>query len=270
MTQNTRIIAISSLSTTHQIGLSAMKSVLGNNIQLIPTILISGVASSEEKIKIELNIYDSLESTIKYCIQNSIRIVLATGFFSNIQQIKDVLNLYEKYRSYISNVYVDPICGDNDKAYNTEEVIAGLKDLIRIANYTTPNRTELALLTGCEDTFEAIDIWERITNSHLILTSSIKDVQIGCLISVNGILHFEGHNIIPGNYIGTGDTFISLIIYFKELMGLSLLESVKKAIHLLHHLISKANLSNTNQLQIITQWEHFSTSSELQELEKTL
>ena len=75
---------------------------------------------------------------------------ICTGFLGSSEQIRIVRGFIEDFRSRNTIVIVDPVMGDNGKAYKTctEDICSGMAELVRHADITLPNVTEACILTG--------------------------------------------------------------------------------------------------------------------------
>ena len=74
---------------------------------------------------------------------------IATGFLGSEKQIQIVKKFIREFSRKDTLVIVDPVMGDHGKLYSTytEELCREMKELVRMADITTPNLTEACNLT---------------------------------------------------------------------------------------------------------------------------
>lgn len=73
---------------------------------------------------------------------------IAVGFLSSVEQISIVKKFVRTFAKQDALVLVDPVMGDHGRLYSTytEELCAKMKELIELADVTTPNLTEACKL----------------------------------------------------------------------------------------------------------------------------
>lgn len=74
---------------------------------------------------------------------------IATGFLGSKRQIEIVREFFAAFKTEETFILVDPVMGDYGKPYRTytQEMCAEMKKLVCYADITTPNLTELCILT---------------------------------------------------------------------------------------------------------------------------
>lgn len=75
---------------------------------------------------------------------------IATGFLGSAEQIQIVKKFIKEFSKQDTLVIADPVMGDYGKLYSTytEELCEEMKELVKLADITTPNLTEVCNLTG--------------------------------------------------------------------------------------------------------------------------
>lgn len=75
---------------------------------------------------------------------------VASGFLGSERQIQIVKEFLKEFASNTALVIVDPVMGDHGKLYATctPQLCERMKELVRMADITTPNLTEACALTG--------------------------------------------------------------------------------------------------------------------------
>lgn len=148
-----------------------------------------------------------------------------SGYLGSEKQIEQVLLLKELCGKENCRLIVDPVMGDNGKAYaivGHEGFITAIRELCAKADVVTPNLTECALLLGMEpnaytDSMEAAeDYMRRLAArgpSQIVVTGLTKDGQVGAGYYDNNTdeVGFIFHEHIPVYYPGTGDLFTSVL-----------------------------------------------------------
>lgn len=161
-----------------------------------------------------------------------------TGFIGSKQQLDIIMQLFKKF-SFEKRI-VDPVMGDHGVIYDsyTQEMCDSMKQLVAHSTLTTPNVTELCILTDTpyrEDLIEQ-DIHKMCQSladsgvPQIVVTGIEKGNQIGNAIYENG--NFEivyGEKILPLRP-GTGDVFASILAGC-SLHNISLKQSVETAAH---------------------------------------
>ena len=150
-----------------------------------------------------------------------------SGFFGVFRQVDIVRDFIDTFGRPDQRVVVDPVMGDNGKAYETmnADIIQKMRQLVAKADIITPNFTEAAFLLDrpyC-DTMpeEQIKEWlVRLSDlgpEQVIVTS----VPVPGKKKISSVIAFERKDgrfwkvdctYIPAYYPGTGDAFASVIV----------------------------------------------------------
>ena len=165
---------------------------------------------------------------------------IASGYLASERQIDYVHRFVETFATPETIVLVDPVMGDYGKLYSgfKPEVAEGLRSLLPIADYLTPNLTEACVLLGRDydptpddDGLHAIA--EELCAPHAkgVVISGVP--REGRLVNyvytpAKGGVKIDVEKIGPDRS-GTGDVFASVIIG-ALVNGLSLDAAVRKAV----------------------------------------
>lgn len=162
-----------------------------------------------------------------------------SGFLGSKKQIKIVEKFICDFRGKNTKVIIDPVMGDNGKAYPTytEEMCKEMKQLVSYADILTPNVTEACILTDTP-------YKEKFTNKELYNMAEELATKGASKIVISGVNMGEyiGNVVYEKDRIkkiirmkkvgmersGTGDIFAS-IIAADCINGVDLETSVKKA-----------------------------------------
>lgn len=155
-----------------------------------------------------------------------------TGYITGKEQIRHILTFLESFYTDRTLLLVDPVLGDNGKAYDNfdEELLEQMKVLVARADIITPNVTECCLLTGysydvlhsCIDEQDYLKIVEdagrqlqQATGAEIIITGihppsrqhSIGNMYINETDTLFTTVPYNGKS-----YSGTGDLFASVLM----------------------------------------------------------
>ncbi|MGN0154778.1 MAG: pyridoxamine kinase, partial [Lachnospiraceae bacterium] len=194
--------------------LSAMKIQCG----IVPTAVLSNHTEYPEYSMLDFTPYmtDYLEKWKHLQLSFD---AIYTGFLGSEEQISIITKMFQDF-SFEKRI-VDPVMGDHGVIYDsyTKEMCQAMRQLVSKSTLTTPNVTELCILT---DTPYREDFWEQdiekmckeLTKDgakQIVVTGIEKENRIGNAIYEQG--HFDviyGEKIMPLRP-GTGDVFASIL-----------------------------------------------------------
>jgi hypothetical protein len=114
-------------------------------------------------------------------------VAVFVGYLASDTQLTEVVGVLDRHPKRIARVIVDPVSGDQGRAYVAPELIAAWPQLLERADLAFPNATELSLIVpgGPHD---AVDRWrDRFPRLETIVTG----VPVGDH-SLRSILHRPG------------------------------------------------------------------------------
>ncbi len=165
---------------------------------------------------------------------------IATGFLGSARQIRIVKKFIKEFSKQDTLVIVDPVMGDYGKLYSTytEELCEEMKELVKMADITTPNLTEACNLTGTpykhvdwrkKELFAMAEKVAALGPSKVVITGILQGEFIANYIYEKG----AEPKIIRTHKVGTersgtGDVFAS-IIAADAVKGVPFGRSVRKA-----------------------------------------
>lgn len=165
---------------------------------------------------------------------------IASGFLGSAEQIQIVKDFIQKFRDERTKVIIDPVMGENGKAYSTytDEMCEKMKHLVEFADILTPNVTEACMLADMPykeagwEKKELLEIMERlrVLGAGKIVISGLNSEQyISNAISEQpGELRLLRQKRVGKVRSGTGDIF-SAIIAADCVNGVDFETSVRKA-----------------------------------------
>ncbi len=177
-----------------------------------------------------------------------------TGFLGSAKQIDLVERLFDRFAEEDTLLLVDPVMGDDGKAYATygEELIAGMRHLARRADIITPNLTEAAFLLGLPgdglkndgvSPEEAVRKLSMEGRRSVVLTGyRSKPGWTGslCLDASTGKITVTENPAVEIAYPGTGDLFAS-VLCGGLMQGRTLPESAALAENFVHNCIVRTS-----------------------------
>ena len=147
-----------------------------------------------------------------------------SGFLGSEEQVDSCLEFFKSYPKSLK--IVDPVMGDNGKAYKTctKNLQKRMKELVAVADVITPNLTEAAMLLDENYRTEPMTVTE--ARSLLLKLSGLgpKKIVVTGVELATGVLANIGYDseqgsfwyspceYIPVHYPGCGDIFASVLI----------------------------------------------------------
>ncbi|RLL43942.1 pyridoxamine kinase [Oceanobacillus piezotolerans] len=181
-----------------------------------------------------------------------------TGFVTGSEQINNIFHFLDKFYTKETKLLVDPVMGDVGEVYKifTDELLAEMKELVKLADVITPNVTECCLLSRLsyerlhkysnkKDYMKAIEeagnTLQQETGAQVIITgvnppSAAYNKQFIGNMYLNGTKTF--YRAMPYNgksYSGTGDLFASVVMG-----GMMRGEDLEKAVELAEGFLAEA------------------------------
>lgn len=154
---------------------------------------------------------------------------IATGFLGSEEQVRIVRDMIVCFRKKETKVIVDPVMGDNGRAYHTctPKLCQEMEKLVRMADVVTPNLTEACILTGKEyksyrwkqnELFSLAEDIQKLGPKTVVITgveSPPKEGKAGSLTNVileeNGRVSFLQNQKSGKGRPGTGDMFSAVV-----------------------------------------------------------
>lgn len=155
-----------------------------------------------------------------------------TGFVGSYYELDDIINYIKSANKFL---LVDPVMGDNGKAYSTYtgQMCSKMKELVAFSDVTTPNLTEACILTDTEFKSEFSDdeiksIAKKVCSlgaKACVITGIVSGDFIKTYVYADGLSQFVVYPKTEIMYDGTGDIFAS-VLCGGLLKGKSLLDAV--------------------------------------------
>lgn len=146
-----------------------------------------------------------------------------TGYLGAVEHVDMVLSMIDNLLKKDAAVIIDPAMADNGVLYPAfdNSYVEAMKRLIAVADYTLPNITEAAFLTGIEykekydEEYikELADGLEALGAKNVIITgASYDDESTGVFVREGGVDTYYRHKKISENRHGTGDIYSSAFV----------------------------------------------------------
>lgn len=147
-----------------------------------------------------------------------------SGFLGSEEQVDSCLEFFKSYPDSLK--IVDPVMGDNGKAYKTctKNLRERMRELVAVADVVTPNLTEACMLLGESYKTEPMTVTEarslllRLHNlgPKMIVVTGVE-LASGILANIGydseqGSFWYSPCEYIPVHYPGCGDIFASVLI----------------------------------------------------------
>lgn len=172
-----------------------------------------------------------------------------SGYMLGDRQIEIVSSFIDDFKTDGTFILVDPVMGDDGKAYAMlgESYSAKMKTLISRADVITPNLTEAFLLLQRKPDLNGYtreSITEMLTElrklgckTPMITGISFEKDKIGVAFLDGDEFRYISGKKHSGKYCGTGDTFAS-IVFSAMLCGKTIYEATQKALSAIDTAIS--------------------------------
>lgn len=215
---------------------------------LLPTALLSAHTGFENYTCLDLT--DTMSQTLRDWKKEGVLFDgIYSGYMLSEKQIELSVSLVDEFKNEKAFVLVDPVMGDDGKAYAMLSKSYGKKmqQLISRADVITPNLTEAALLLEREPVLEGygekqieemlFELKSKGARLPMITGVSFEKDKIGVAYLKDEKLCYICSKKFDGKYCGTGDTFASVV--FGSMMSGSTVEAaVQKALAVIEKAIT--------------------------------
>lgn len=203
-----RVVCIHSLTAHGVVGLKAFMARWGEAALPVPSLLLTGPGNMPGCRRFEYDFAAMLDGTLAAVAARSERVVVFVGYLANAGQVAVVEAALERHRAIVSAVVVDPVSGDDGRAYVSAELIAAWPRLLARATWALPNLTEVELFTGQTGEAAVAALRERLPDLNLIVTGwPAGDEVVTRLYEGTGDPVEHRQERVAGSTSGTGDLF---------------------------------------------------------------
>lgn len=208
-----KILCINSLPAYGNAGLKCALAILQTAAVPVPSLVLSGLGNLPGHQRFPYPFAANLAATLQHLSDHEPNFAVSIGYLGSADQPAQIAELLAGRRSQIQGILIDPVCGDQGRAYVSEELIANWSHLLALADWATPNATEALLLGGHPNLAEAIAALQtRYPHTHWVVTS----YPLGQQKISNRWYHPQGwadwpQTQISGQISGAGDAFASFL-----------------------------------------------------------
>ncbi|GAB3807407.1 pyridoxamine kinase [Virgibacillus kimchii] len=232
-----KVAVLQDLSSFGKCSLTAalpVLSVMGVQASPLPTAILSA------QTEFPSYFYEDLTSKMKHFTEEWTKLGVTfdgifTGFVTGGEQINNIFHFLDRFHGKETTLLVDPVMGDDGEVYDNfdEDLLAGMKELVKHAAVITPNVTEACLLSGMsyeklhsysneQDYMKALEEvgkhLQQETDARVIMTGVIPPttdadkLYIGNMYVDGSESFYQAMEYNGKSYSGTGDLFASVII----------------------------------------------------------
>jgi pyridoxine kinase len=234
--------------------------VLGHPVWAIPTIILPfhpghGLAT---RIVPEIGQFRSLlDDLLNSRWIDEVSAVL-TGYMANGEQaeiVGEFINRIKSARPGVMHV-CDPVLGDNDRLYVTEDTVSAVKQhLCADADVITPNLFELGWITDTnpQTADQAAAAARKIAGKAVLVTSvpGFMRGNIGNLLVENGKAIFAEHRKMANTPNGPGDLTAALFLS-NRIAGLDQEKTLRRTTASVFEIVASAAKRNADELMLET------------------
>lgn len=228
-----KVAAIHDLSGYGRASLTTIIPILSNmKVQVcpVPTAILSTHTGGFEGYSF-IDLTDYMQEHIAHWKRLDLEFdCIYSGFLGSPKQIEIVADFIDYFGKKSKFIVVDPVMGDNGKLYSTmdNEMVVGMRNLIKKADIITPNFTEVMYLLGKEydkniDIEKVKEYLKDLSNMgpKIVIATSVLEIEENKMDKKTSVVAYDRENdvfwrvscrYIPASYPGTGDAYTSVVI----------------------------------------------------------
>ena len=228
-----KVAAIHDLSGYGRASLTTIIPILSNmKVQVcpVPTAILSTHTGGFEGYSF-IDLTDYMQEHIAHWKRLDLEFdCIYSGFLGSPKQIEIVADFIDYFGKKSKFIVGDPVMGDNGKLYSTmdNEMVVGMRNLIKKADIITPNFTEVMYLLGREydkniDIEKVKEYLKELSNMgpKIVIATSVPEIEENKMDKKTSVVAYDRENdvfwrvscrYIPASYPGTGDAYTSVVI----------------------------------------------------------
>lgn len=228
-----KVAAIHDLSGYGRASLTTIIPILSNmKVQVcpVPTAILSSHTGGFEGYSF-IDLTDYMQEHINHWKKLDLEFdCIYSGFLGSPKQIEIVADFIDFFGKKAKFTVVDPVMGDNGKLYRTmdNDMVVGMRNLIKKADIITPNFTEVMYLLGKEydkniDIEKVKEYLKELSNMgpKIVIATSVPEMEECKADKKTSVVAYDRENdvfwrvscrYIPASYPGTGDAYTSVVI----------------------------------------------------------
>lgn len=246
-----RVLLIGDMVSACRVALSAMAPVLtakGHGVSLLPTAIVSNTFGYKKVAQVSTG--DYVEKSLAAWDEMGFEFdAIFVGYVTEKAQAEAVIKYCRNRKEKGVLIFHDPIMGEDGHLYYgmNEEIAVFHKEILTLADYTTPSYTEAAFLTGRDYSVEdvpAAEFMGTLTDlngmgaENIVLTSCLSEGQwcCACYDRTAGLKFIVPYDFVDKKVGGTGDVFSALFMA-EILNGTAFGDAVQKTMDTVRQLI---------------------------------
>jgi pyridoxine kinase len=245
-----QVLSISSQVAYGPVGNSASVPALqaaGFTVSQVPTIILSNHPGlgKPSGVKLPAADFEAILKSLDVLGVLDTCVGVMTGYFTSADQIKIATSFIREMKSKNASLYVlvDPVLGDDDSLYVSNEVANTIRDeLLPLASCITPNCFELGWLSGkpASNKAEVLIAASTLPCKEILATSIPLDASNLATLAITGSEYAETVSPVkPAVPHGTGD-FLAGLYFAARLNGFESREALKLSAGILDSAISRS------------------------------
>lgn len=216
-----RLLCIHSLTAHGIVGMKPFLAAWGERCLPVPSVVLSGPGNMPGVERMPTDLARLLDSTLAAVAARRERVAVFVGYLAHAGQVEAVEACLERWDEPVAALTVDPVCGDDGRAYVEAPLVAAWPRLLDRAAVALPNQTELSLLTGASGE-QAVTRWrERFPRMTTVVTGVPAGDDIETRVLAGDKVYRLAQRRRPGHFSGTGDHFAAWWLREVHLRGAS-------------------------------------------------
>lgn len=227
----TRLVCVHSLAAHGGVGLKPFLARWGESVAPVPSLLLTGPADMPGCRRAPCDLAGLLDGTLEAARVRAERPWLFVGYLASPAQIDVVEAALARHADVVAGLVVDPVCGDDGRAYVTPELVREWPRLVARASMALPNVTEVALLTGAPAAEGVATLRARHPNLELVVTGGLDGGQVvtRAYEPRHGAEVEHRQPRVEGRTQGAGDLFAAVWTFARLIDGASPSACVSRA-----------------------------------------
>jgi pyridoxal/pyridoxine/pyridoxamine kinase len=202
-----RIVCLHSFTAVGAVGLRPYLEVLGKACLPVPTVVLTGPGNLPGVRRQALDAASLLDGVLSHLGGAGERVVVLIGYLASGAQVEPLRRVVEAHRGAVDALVIDPICGDDGRAYVAEELVAAWSGLLVAADWALPNATEVELLAGVKGVRSVEAFRRRWPRPGLIVTGVTEGSEVVTRLRAGSVSAEHRQARLAGGGSGTGDLF---------------------------------------------------------------
>lgn len=224
-----RVVCVHSLTAVGAVGLRPYLEVLGGACLPVPSVVLTGPGNLPGVRRQALEPASLLDGVLAHLGGAGERVVVVIGYLAGAAQVEPLRRVIEERRKAVAALVVDPICGDDGRAYVAADLVAAWGGLLAVADWALPNGTEVELLTGVTGQGSPAAFRRRWPRPGLIVTGLLEGDDVMTRLWTDGVAAEHRQRRLGGGVSGAGDRFGAWWVRRRWLEGDGPVEAVGEA-----------------------------------------